>query len=475
MKILRLISPSTAGLTKSEWTNYFNQDLILKPNSKIGLLNASIPVNLKTITIDNSNDTFYARTKDKQTLKNMKIPHGNYEPSEFMQIFESVFNEQLTFKSKSDIGFELKLSTTSETDGDHLNITILRNARESLKNYINSKITVGASDVLTRTGAAASNNCFLYSSFPILTSCSFIRTTILAPEAMIMGITNKYEGTTNLDNTMLNYAIGINTTGPNVVYFYIDENGNTILTQVQPEEDDIISIDIYQNKIWYNVYRGDDTHTLSSIAFQNPQENYNSVIALRDPGASCSLPQLIYSGIVKELGDDLVYTDNKLSYLQKSVELPIDYDPLAAPPVPPPNLSQGKFTLIFSTTALKNTLGFTSSILSFTGEENTFKASSSINELVIPKNVLVEIQDLFLDTMDAGLGVQRNLLAVIPQLNLRENNLIYEATSTPIMLDLNNAYQMNLRSLHVRLLTRSDENDLLIDISEQCELTLLLD
>ena len=87
----------------------------------------------------------------------------------------------------------------------------------------------------------------------------------------------------------------------------------------------------------------------------------------------------------------------------------------------------------------------------------------------------IEIQDLYLDTMDAGLGKRRNILAIIPQLFQRENNLIYECTSTPIMLDLFNAYEMNLRSLRIRILTRSDENDVLIDISDQIELTLLLD
>ena len=76
--------------------------------------------------------------------------------------------------------------------------------------------------------------------------------------------------------------------------------------------------------------------------------------------------------------------------------------------------------------------------------------------------------------MDGGLSKRRNIVAILPQLTVRENNLIYESTM-PVMLDINNAYEINLRSIRVKILTHTSEQDLLIDVSDQIELTFLLD
>ena len=126
------------------------------------------------------------------------------------------------------------------------------------------------------------------------------------------------------------------------------------------------------------------------------------------------------------------------------------------------------------TEGIRDVLGFTTQIITYKGVEAGFTASSPLNALVMPKNLIVEVQSLQLDSMDGGLGKRRNILAVIPNLNIQNNNnLIYE-TNNPIMLEINNQFDLNLRSLRVRILTRSDENDQLINVADQIELTMVL-
>ena len=203
-------------------------------------------------------------------------------------------------------------------------------------------------------------------------------------------------------------------------------------------------------------------------------DKLNAVVVLINKDVSCSLPQLIYDPRFKVIQDAIIFEEySSQSYIYKHIYQLADS--LGAIPSAPTSFSNTIFTLTFTNIGLREVMGFASGSIKYKGDSTIFKASSSVNELVLPKNLIVELQDLYLDTMYAGLGKRRNILAIIPQLTVRENNLIYECTSTPIMLDLFNAMEINLRSLRIRILTRSAENDVLIDISYQIELSLLLD
>ena len=65
MRLLRLVSkppPTGVLVAKSEFENYFNDNIILKKGCKIGLLSASIPLSLVEIYINSSNNEFQFRT-----------------------------------------------------------------------------------------------------------------------------------------------------------------------------------------------------------------------------------------------------------------------------------------------------------------------------------------------------------------------------------------------------------------------------
>ena len=480
MRLLRLVSPSQSDITTSEWTNYFNDNLILKPNSKIGLLNASIPINLKTITIDNTNDTFKFKTADKnEEYYDINLTHGSYSIQDFINHFLQEANSALDINTTSDVGFSMTMIAIEETDGDHLELTISRHKTDDFKQYINSSNKITVDNKTLVRNPADDDTAFLLSSLPILFTCSFIRAKIIDVDDLILGLTNKYEGSASLTDGLLTYGIGIKTNPDDdeKTYYFINSDGETEFTEYIPQENEIISIEISNGSVNYCIYDIDEVITIIRTipAKTNILETFNPVIALRGATASCSLPRLIYDSRFQIEDDNIIISQApRKTYLLKNMDLDI-VNEISAVPEPPKDIGNTIFELIFSKLGIQNTMGFTSPILRFKGTETTFTATSSINELVIPKNLIVEIQDLYLDTMDAGLGKRRNILAIIPQLFQRENNLIYECTSTPIMLDLFNAYEMNLRSLRIRILTRSDENDILIDISDQIELTLLLD
>jgi hypothetical protein len=475
MKLLRLVSPKSQGLTTSEWTNYFNDNFILKPQSKIGLLNASIPINNQNIVIDAANDTFEFKTADSADTNTVQLPNKTYDTQGFIDELTRSVHRKLNFRQPSDIGFHFATSVAEETDGNHIVLSIARNKAERMKTLTNANITISPDgNTISKTTTTTDDKSFLYSSLPMLFSCSYLRTSVVVRGTMRLGLTASFEGSLSFPDTLFKYAIGINGTGVNAKYVFQDETKNFVETSVGVNTQDVISLDIYGGRIWYNIYRGANLLTTLHSMPIDTLDKLNAVVVLIHPDVQCSLPQLIYDPRFKVIEDDIIFEEySSQSYIYKHTEQLADS--LGAIPSAPTTLTNSIFTLTFTDTGLREVMGFASGSIKYKGEYTTFKASSSVNELVLPKNLIVELQDLYLDTMDAGLGKRRNILAIIPQLTVRENNLIYECTSTPIMLDLFNAMEINLRSLRIRILTRSAENDVLIDISDQIELTLLLD
>ena len=477
MRLLRLVSPSQSGLTTSEWTNYFNDNLILKPNSKIGLLNASIPINLKTITIDSTNDTFKYKVVDNDEYLVVVLEQKSYSPEDFLLEMRRKINQKLNTTVNSRIGFLLLPTIKDNTDGDYITLSVFRGKEEQLKSYTNVNIVIDPNNQnLTRTGANIEDTHFLYCNLPLLTSCAYIRTQLLNTKTMTLGLVDAYDNSNILPNNNIKYMMGTLSTGVYSYYCYRNQQGEIIETASVPEINDILSIEIKNGSMYYHFYRGGNVYTLYSFPFDTTSVVY-PVVCLRHPQASCSMPQLIYDPtyIVDTEGNITYEPIPDKHYILKVNDVISQPYTLNAPPAPPTNPIQSIFTFNFSKLGLKLLMGFTSNTLRGKGIELKFTGTSAINSLVIPKNLIVEIQDLYLDTFDSSLGKRRNILAIIPHLVQRDNNLIYECSSTPIMLDLFNAYEMNLRSLRVRILTRSDENDVLIDISDQIELTLLLD
>jgi hypothetical protein len=85
-----------------------------------------------------------------------------------------------------------------------------------------------------------------------------------------------------------------------------------------------------------------------------------------------------------------------------------------------------------------------------------FSADESLTEAVSFTDLLVEIPSLPMESFDGALKKRRPVIAYIPSLEVQNNELVYNAIN-PLMISLNNAYSLNLNSVHVRILTSSPQ------------------
>ena len=93
----------------------------------------------------------------------------------------------------------------------------------------------------------------------------------------------------------------------------------------------------------------------------------------------------------------------------------------------------------------------TSGVYSADGFEDN---DESIDEGVSFTDLLVELPNLPMQSFDGALSKQRPVIAYIPSLEVKNNELVYNAIH-PIMIDMNNAHAFNLNRVQVRLLTSS--------------------
>jgi hypothetical protein len=84
-------------------------------------------------------------------------------------------------------------------------------------------------------------------------------------------------------------------------------------------------------------------------------------------------------------------------------------------------------------------------------------AEESLREAVSFTDLLIELPNLSMESYDGALSKQRPVIAYIPSLEVKNNELVYNAIN-PVMIDMNNAHAFNLNRVSVRLLTSSSNN-----------------
>ena len=111
-------------------------------------------------------------------------------------------------------------------------------------------------------------------------------------------------------------------------------------------------------------------------------------------------------------------------------------------------------------------LGF--SVLDFTSAKarDSFLADESLAQAIIPNSVALEIPTLTMESYDGDGEFQkrRPVLSYIPALQTTNYNLTYH-TSTPFLIDLNNAFPFHLNTIKVRLLEPSTREVLPVEMA----------
>lgn len=86
MKLIRL----TTTDPNCTFDNVFNDDLVIKKDSKIALLSLALETKAEELTIDSSNDTIQYQILDSQGTVSTTLTHGLYNKNNFRDLFEDI-------------------------------------------------------------------------------------------------------------------------------------------------------------------------------------------------------------------------------------------------------------------------------------------------------------------------------------------------------------------------------------------------
>ena len=482
MRLLRLISSKPTGsVGVSEFENYFNDNIILKANSKIGLLNASVPINYKEVHITTDSNQFQFKTADTYAYHDVDLGgDAVYDIQDFLELLKLRCYKMLNKVNDYDNGFAMKFILKDAK----VNIKIFRAKYEPINQdgaiTVNKGVTYQATAMIRANQGASDNASFLYSRLPALLSCTFFNAKVTTLANMILGLTRNLgmQPPDLLDDDDFKYAIKIDVAGGLRYYYYHDANGVPVQiprATVTPTVNDWVALEINQGVLYYKIYQnaGVDPIQLAHFAI-NQSDQLHVAIGLRETNVRTSYPRIYY---------DPFFTINALNEVQHDTNEYSIYDTINEPdepvglglnpPTPASSFGNIIFTLNFNKEPLQDILGFNSQTLRNKGQSTTFSAHAIYNSFAVPATLLVELLNIKLNSYDGLTGSRRNIVAVIPGQNNSSSERLLYSTPAPMMLDVDNQFDINMRSIRVRIVSGDDSGSLL-DVFDRIELTLLI-
>jgi len=467
MRLIRLVSPNKEAV--GEFQNLF-PDIRVKPQSKIGLLSASLPLSQKRIVINTSQNKLLFKTIDSEAnFTEVTLDDGYYNNGEIVEELNNKLNYALSSTRNSNMGFQWNCLLDKT---NRLEIQFRRGAYIPwiVPNGNVHNITITAGGRYTPTIAPTGDNTFAVSSKHFINSCGVFRLKIKTTNDFIMGLFQEQADDTLLSATDMFYGIGIGSGN----YTYISNKVTFILgTPVPATIDDIISIDLSEGSFNFNVYRGGNLlATIVSFPL-DVKESYKTGITLQNVISSVDTIRWNPDPRQSETVDGVTmetYTDIDTENNVHDYHLDFSEPVLGAIPTPS-NRKNRWMRLNFNSDEIMKMLGF--AVLRHRSQllKHTFKATNPLDDSNTPNSVVIELPNLSLESYDGQTSQRRNILSIIPTLAQSNNRLTFYAP-TPIMLSMNNDREFNLRQLSCRIL---DLNDTVLLLEQPgAEITLLI-
>jgi len=469
MRLIRLVSPNKEAV--GEFQNLF-PDIRVKPQSKIGLLSASLPLSHKKIEIEVNNNTIGFKTADTEpTFSQAILDNGYYNNGEITDHITKKLNYALSSTKVSNMGFQWNciLDKTNRLEiqyrrGEYLTWEAPITNRKNVK-------TNSSGTIYSTLAAPTGDNSFAFSSLSLINSCGVFRLRAKTTNKIIMGLFQEQASDLLLSASDLNYGIGIN--GGN--YFHIFNKVEIAPTVAVPAvNNDTLCILLSEGSINLDVYRNDNLLvTLASYPI-DLKESYLTGFTLQATATTVDTirwnpdPRQIQTldGVTMETDNDMNTENNVENYH-------LDFNELAVGTIPTPiNKTNRRVTLKFYEEEFIQKLGFATLTYKSQLMKHTFRAFNSLDNTTTPNSVIIELPNISLESYDGQTSQRRNIVCIIPTLTKIDNRLIYNA-STPIMLNMNNDHEFNLRQVSCRILDL--DNELLLLSTPGAEITLLID
>jgi len=457
MKLVRMVTSDP----EAEFNNYFNDDLILPVDGKIGMQNISIEREPQEIEITGDNDTIYYQIIDGDE-KSIQLAHLSYNDNTYPALLSEItdklnnsnswvagtddnrllgveWNSEIQSDKKVQIGFDSK--SGAEYASDWTLNTVTRNAL-----YYNR--TTGQPNTTT-------NQSFTGFTEYLAKGCGYVRSRIgnidnsssgdIESDGYIVGLT-----TTDLSGSPITITDAEITYGIHIPYatgtYRTIRNGvasvstiNVGFVSANNPNNDVPECIINGDKVQLNVYQGGSGIPISLAG----EFNY---------GNEKLYPFLIFRGELARARagkSGLRLTPSPFATVTDS-----ESGELSAPPVRINNLYENIF-LRFQALSLANFLGYNNLRNPEVGGLNKFdgffwEADNVFSAVDFADSFILELLDIPLDSYDGLKQQRKNILAVIPKSDA-DGSVIYEP-STPYFIDIRNTKALLLRNIRARIL-----------------------
>lgn len=457
MKLVRMVTSDP----EAEFNNYFNDELVLPVDGKIGMQNISIEKEPQEIDITGDNDKIYYQIIDGQE-RSIQLDHTSYNDNTYPALLSDITNKlnnsntwlagtddnrylgvewtsEIQTNKKIDIGFD------STAGGEYATDWTLNTVGTTAQYY---NRTVGQPDTTT-------NQSFAGFTEYLAKGCGYVRSRIgnlansssgdIESDGYILGLT-----TTDLSGSP------ITITGDEITYgIHITYDGSTYRTirdgvasgtainvgfvGAGSVNNDVVECIINGDKVQLNVYQAGSGIPTSLVGEFN---YFNDKL----------YPFLIFRGSstrARASKAGLRLTPSPYATVGK-----FEQGELGTPPARQNNLYENIF-LRFGAISLAEYLGYNNLRYPSIGGLNKFDgyfwgADNNFEATDFADSFILELLDIPLDSYDGLKQQRKNILAVIPKSDA-DGKVIYEP-STPYFIDIRNTKALLLRNLRARIL-----------------------
>lgn len=443
-----------------------HEDIYLTPNSQIALQNLTLIDEVQSLVVDNTNNKiqfgFIQATSFTATLRHNIYSKGNYQ--DLLDDITIQMNKVLSYTGSSKvIGLEWLCSINlNKVDFKYI-ISKKITALQNLPILKGLNIGISSTGILTRTDTGT-NDFNSYAAFtqPMVRGTCINRVTITTISStddfdIIIGCFNF-----NPNNVIKVYNdgdlfYGVRASKTKGFYqFYV--KGIISDTAIVPANGDIMTIELNNGKIQYNVYQ-----QANATATQLHELDY-------EYGLYYPVVFLYALTVNSTISSFVTYLNSFTNSINNQEE---EEEALGAniPPGGQVNTSNYNF-ITFAAPSLANYLGFSNlqSGFQIAKEEWEYKANKFFDTSYVPESIIVELLNIDVKSYDSLTNKRKNILAVIPN-PLSINERIIFDSQYPLYLSLRNTNSFSLRNIKARILN-SDLSS--IEINGVASMTLLI-
>jgi hypothetical protein len=468
MKLIRLTTTDENAL----FSNTFNEDIIIEPNSKIALHSLTTQIETEQIITNAQNDDIvYGIAGSTRTIH---LAHNTYDKTnidDFFNDFTYKLNSSLQY-NESEMSRQYGVSTAEnklivqlQTGAIMTPIPNFNNPDDFNKFYGKKNITINDNNkaLLRSGGTDLSFDAFLYFRSTLCKGVSSLRARLYSnPEPTEGGFVLGYyseqltSDTPVIDPTKIVFGVQFIDEGK---VYKIYKNGAVSQSTALPiiptttggETNDYILIEGYQKKL---------TAKLFNTSALSPSRSNSLDIAETDWDHTTELyPFCCFVSSMTSVSDikftsDPFYNDVNNQKITSIYNEETGLDAVVA-------LKSNKVVQVFlqfNDIDLARLLGFRQQRIPVSGFDKTnefgiaeFKAFKNLSFRDIADTYLVEMLNLNINSYDSIKQQHMNLLSVIPQFDAVRERLVYNAVY-PVFLSLNNSYRINLREIRARIL-----------------------